>query len=178
MKTVFCFFFFLGAALCDSCFSQENTQVFFLEVKNAKGETVVLEPGFPYAHMAISIEPEFILHAHPQTGVQKISSSQLSQFGEVKEVIELELDLGGIQEDLAVHQILGKPYDFGYSWDNGRFYCSELVAKILGIAPEPMHFDPELWPPSFWSLEGKPGISPGKIYQKLKTEAFLFKKTR
>ena len=156
------------------CFSANHFKVFFLEVKNEKGQTVILEPDFPYAHMALLVDQYYLVHAHPRTGVQKIDPEEVSQFGEVKEVIPLESGGGG----LDIESWVGRPYDFGFSWGDDRFYCSELVAKALGIEPEPMHFDPDLWPPSFWPLEGKPGISPGKIYRKLKTEAFLFKKSR
>lgn len=154
-------------------FSLDTFQVLFLEVKNEKGQVVVLEPDFPYAHVILAVNQEFLVHAHPRTGVQRIGPEEVTPFGEVKEILTVEEG----RDVTDIQKWVGLPYDYGFSWDDDRFYCSELIAKVLGIEPEPMHFDPDLWPPSFWPLEGKPGISPGKIYRKLKTEAFLFQKT-
>jgi hypothetical protein len=148
-----------------------QTQVVFLEVKNSQGQKVVLEPDFPYAHVAVTFDGVNFLHSHPQTGVIQSSLDELEQFGTPRENLFAEEPLGAAD---LVKNWLGKPYDSSFSWGNERFYCSELVAKALGISPEPMHFDPGLWPPSFQDFEGKPGISPGKIYQKIKAQLFSF----
>jgi len=163
-------------ALCCFATAESETQVLFLELRNGQGEVLLLEPDFPYAHVAVQLRDGKIIHSHPRGGVQEVTYKQLGNFGTVKESVVIERETSEISNE-EFEKLLGKPYDFGFSWDNDRFYCSELVAKILGISPEPMHFDQALWPPSFWELEGKPGISPGKIYRKLKSQAFLFEKT-
>lgn len=160
---------FLGFHCSLLSFSQ--TQVVFLEVKNSQGQKVVLEPDFPYAHVAVSLDGINFFHSYPQTGVIQSSIDDLALFGTPKESLPAEPS-EEISETLK--KWLGKPYDSSFSWGNERFYCSELVAKVLGIPPEPMHFDSGLWPPSFQDLEGKPGISPGKIYQKIKAQLFSF----
>lgn len=145
-------------------------QVLFLEVRNPKGELIVLEPDFPYSHVMVSVREEWV-HSHPKTGVQVIEDSQVNAFGEPKEVFQVQIpDQNKDKVDSWIH----RPYDSAFAWTDERFYCSELVAKILGIEPEPMHFDPTLWPPSFQALEGLPGISPGKIYRYLKARGFSF----
>jgi len=149
---------------------QEQGQVLFLEVQNPKGGVVQLEPGFPYAHVMISLGGKW-LHSHPQTGVKQLEESEISQFGIPKEAFPVLLPAEAEQK---LRQWLHRPYDSSFHWGDARFYCSELVAKLLGLAPQPMHFDPALWPPSYQSLEGQPGISPGKIYEHLKTEGFSF----
>lgn len=140
-----------------------GAEVIFLEVTNSKGEAVLLEPDFPYAHVLFKTSQGY-LHSHPRTGVSFLKETDLEKFGKYADsfYVEHELDWG------AVEKYLGKPYDNEFSWGNEKFYCSELVGKLLGMAPEPMHFDPELWPSQFQQYEGKPGISPGKIYRALK----------
>lgn len=147
-----------------------QVEVSFLEVRDSKGEIVVLEPDFPYAHVVLSVNDRF-LHSHPSTGVRWVELNVLERFGKIKESFSVELQEEEVQK---AERWVGRPYDSHFSWDNEKFYCSELVAKILGIAPEPMHFEPGLWPPGFSSLEGELGISPGKIYRKIKGRDFSF----
>lgn len=145
-------------------------KVVFLEVKNDKGQTVFLEPGFPYAHVVLG-RGEFYIHSHPRTGVSKFSEQELKLYGEPKETFFLSDE--GLNDEV-LDNALGKPYDSQFNWSDERFYCSELVAKAIGLLPEPMHFDPKLWPPQFQAFEGLPGISPEKIFKRLKAGAFLF----
>lgn len=147
-----------------------SVEVVFIEVRNAKGDLVVLEPGFPYAHVGVFSGGK-TLHSHPKTGVAWANLNEMENIGNVKE--SFTVDIAGDLEQ-KVQNWIGKPYDLSFSWDDDKFYCSELVAKILGIPPEPMHFDSSLWPPSFSELEGKPGISPGKIYRKISGQDFSF----
>jgi hypothetical protein len=162
------FGFLLG--FCAWSVTAQPLEVVFLEVTNSQGEIVYLEPHFPYAHVVLKIENRFF-HSHPQSGVAWVSSGDLERYGNPKEFF----DLGNKPwTDAVLVEVVGKPYDSHFSWSDERFYCSELVAKVLGIQPEPMHFDPQIWPPSFQNLEGLPGMSPGKIYEKLKAGAFLF----
>ncbi len=141
------------------------TKVAFLEVRNGRGQLVQLEPRFPYAHMAISIDDEW-LHAHPASGVELVSEKALSRYGRITEVIEVPEDFEFHQE--LVDIFIGQPYDKEFSWNNQSLYCSELVAKMLGIAPVPMIFDPQFWPQDYLRLNGKPGISPGLVYRKIR----------
>ena len=157
-------------ALTSATVSFASLEVSFLEVRNSKGEVIQLEPDFPYAHVVISFEGR-VLHSHPRTGVVWADLSEVNQFGTVKETMSVESKKGMFQE---IEQWIGRPYDSQFSWGNDAFYCSELVAKVLGIPPEPMHFDPHLWPPKFWEMEGEPGISPGKIYRKIAGQDFSF----
>lgn len=151
-------------------FSLNQEQVLFLEVRNAKGEIIQLEPDFPYAHVLVSVQGKWV-HSHPKTGVQFIENKQIEKFGEPREVFEWDLSQGAVKKLKAW---VGLPYDRDFHWSDEKFYCSELVAKMLGVSPEPMHFDPKLWPPSFQELEGLPGVSPSKIYRFLKSGGFSF----
>ncbi|MFM8268602.1 MAG: YiiX/YebB-like N1pC/P60 family cysteine hydrolase [Pseudomonadota bacterium] len=156
--------------LCFASFCFSSSEVVFLEVRNETGNLVVLEPDFPYAHVGI-LRNEKVLHSHPKTGVEWSDLKELEQFGVIKESYRVEPAQGMLE---VADQWLGRSYDSLFSWNDEQFYCSELVAKILGIAPEPMHFDPQLWPPGFAHLEGKPGISPGKIFRKINGRDFSF----
>ncbi len=142
----------------------ETIKVAFLEVRDARGNLVRVEPNFPWAHMAVSIDGGW-LHAHPAAGVEWVSGANLEKYGRIAHVISVpkwfkpRLDL--------VDGFIGQPYDHGFSWNNQALYCSELVAKTLGIAPVPMVFDPQLWPRSYLRFNGLPGISPGLVYRRL-----------
>ena len=153
---------FLGAAFAAP--RKESVQVAFFEVRDARGNPVHLEPKFPWAHMAISIDGAW-LHAHPATGVEWVSGANLENYGRIAHTMnvpkwfKLRLDL--------VDEFLGRPYDGAFSWDDRALYCSELVAKLLGIAPVPMVFDPQFWPRDYLRFNGLPGISPGLVYRRL-----------
>ena len=157
-------------ALSSASLGFASLEVSFLEVRNSKGEVIQLEPDFPYAHVVISWEGR-LLHSHPRTGVVWTDLKEVNQFGTVKETISIDAMEGMFQQ---IEPWMGRPYDSQFTWGNDAFYCSELVAKVLGISPEPMHFDPNLWPEKFWELEGEPGISPGKIYRKIVGRDFSF----
>jgi len=151
-------------------FAFAGFEVSFLEVQDSKGEVVQLEPDFPYAHVVISLNGK-VLHSHPRTGVSWVEPKELKRFGTIKETISVELAEEMFKQ---IENWIGRPYDSQFSWGDDSFYCSELVAKILGVPPEPMHFDPHLWPPQFAELEGELGISPGKIYRKISGRDFSF----
>ncbi len=142
----------------------ETVKVAFLEVRDARGIQVRVEPNFPWAHMAISMDGGW-LHAHPAAGVEWVSGAKLENYGRIAHVMTVptwfkpRLDL--------VEDFIGQPYDRDFSWNNNALYCSELVAKTLGIPPAPMVFDPLLWPRSYSRLNGLPGISPGLVYRRL-----------
>jgi len=139
-------------------------KVAFLEVRDARGNLVRVEPNFPWAHMAVSMDGGW-LHAHPAAGVEWVSGASLENYGRIAHVLSVpnwfkpRLDL--------VDKFIGQPYDHDFSWNNQALYCSERVAKTLGIAPVPMVFDPQLWPRSYLRFNGMPGISPGLVYRRL-----------
>ncbi len=143
-----------------SSVSFAQVEVGFLELHHWNGEIWYLEPGFPYAHLAIRYRGKW-LHAHPVRGVELIDSKALSAVGDLKKV--LTANLPDVSQE-TVSSYLGLSYDSEFSWSNEKIYCAELVAKILRIPPSPMHFDPLLWPESYLKYEGRPGSSPQKIY--------------
>ena len=148
-----------------SAFARADVKVAFIEFYTPDGRLIQLEPNGRFAHIAISFRGGW-LHAHPWRGVEWISTENLAKMGKIADVVDLE-SAPEVSEETA-HQYLGKPYDRDYSWSDDKIYCSELVAKILKMNPEPMHFDTKLWPEKFWKFEGLPGLSPDKIYKRLK----------
>jgi hypothetical protein len=147
--------------------SRPPVKVAFLELRDGHGQTVRLEPWFPWAHMAISFEGGWI-HSHPSTGVEWASMERLEQFGRIAHVVSVP---EWFQPRLELADaFFGLPYDREFSWDNRALYCSELVAKLLGIAPVPMVFDPALWPRDYLRFNGQPGISPGIVYRRIVEE--------
>jgi hypothetical protein len=158
-----------GFALCAATAvspAHAGVKVAFLEFYTPDGRLIQLEPDGRFAHVAISYG-EGWLHAHPFRGVEVISSESLAKMGKIASVVSIP-QLKEIPEKMAV-QFLGKPYDAEFSWSDDRIYCSELIAKIFGLKPEPMHFDPRLWPKRYQALEGLPGLSPDKVYRRLLT---------
>ncbi len=143
---------------------QAKVRVIFLEIRNYDGELVQLEPNGQYAHVAISYKNHW-LHSHPYRGVEMVTLDKVLQVGLPKKMIELshleELDL------LSVQNILGKPFDHGYLWDDEKIYCAELVGKLLNLKPTPMFFDPNTWPKQYQKLNGLPGMSPDDIFESL-----------
>lgn len=145
----------------------EPVKVAFLEVLDAHGQPLRLEPWFPWAHMAISFEGGWI-HSHPASGVEWASTARLEQFGRIAHVVSVP---EWFQPRLELADgFLGLPYDREFSWDSRALYCSELVAKLLGIDPVPMVFDPGLWPRDYLRFNGLPGISPGIVYRRIVEE--------
>lgn len=137
-------------------------EVAFLEVRDQTGALVQLEPAGRFAHVAIRVRAHW-LHAHPATGVEL--SDDLEHFGKVS----LILTNSGLPDpDLELAQrLVGRPYDPGYEWNSEKhFYCSKLVAKLLGVSPMPMRFDAQIWsgrvPPA---LSGQMGLSPDDLFR-------------
>jgi Permuted papain-like amidase enzyme, YaeF/YiiX, C92 family len=144
--------------------AQAGVQIAFLEFYTPDGRLIELEPGGRFAHVAISYRGGW-LHAHPFRGVEVISTEGLSKMGKITSVVNVP-QLKEIPER-TVSQFLGKPYDADFSWTDDKIYCSELIAKIFGMKPEPMHFDPRLWPERYRRFEGLPGLSPDKVYRRI-----------
>ncbi len=157
----------LAAGIGTPATAGQPVQVAFLEVRDVNGQPLRLEPWFPWAHMAISFEGGWI-HSHPATGVEWASTERLEKFGRIAHVVTVP-DWFEPRMELA-DAFAGLPYDREFSWDNQALYCSELVAKLLGIAPVPMVFDPRLWPQDYLRFNGQPGISPGIVYRRIVEE--------
>lgn len=136
-----------------------QVQIAFIEMKDAQGQTVQLEPGGHFAHIAISYRGRW-LHAHPYRGVELITSAQLEKIGRVvKMTLTSRSELTA--EELVTYE--GRPYDPTFSWTDDSYYCSQLIAKILQIEPLPMNFRAPLW-------QGRKkqqgwGLSPDDIYR-------------
>jgi hypothetical protein len=159
---------FLFIALLFPLSSLASVDIAFLEVPNRQGQPRILEAGGRYAHIAISYQKQW-LHSHPQRGVEIVSKEILQQTGRVAAIVTLTND--SEPSPSAVKPILGKPYDLAYSWSDESFYCSELVGKLLRVPPEPMNFEPSLWPPQYRTLRGKPGLSPDDLFRLLQRRA-------
>jgi hypothetical protein len=144
-----------------------NTKVAFLEQYDERGRLIQYEPGGRFAHSAIEVDGLW-LQAYPGEGVQLVTWNQLQRRGKIV-LLEIPVNVS-LQQ---VKPYLGQPFDFEYSWGDQAFYCSELLGKILGIPPQPMHFNHAVWPKSYWKKEGSPGLSPDRIYQYLKEKYSL-----
>lgn len=140
--------------------------VVFLELRRWDGSLRKLEPDFDYGHVALQSGKRY-LHAHPLRGVEWVEKDALEKVGKIALSV-LFHPPRSVSAD-KISSWVGLSYDSDYSWESDRFYCSELVAKALGISPIKMHFDLSLWPASFQKLEGQQGISPGGVYLSLGT---------
>lgn len=148
-------------ALGTSVSAHAKVQVAFIEFYNSDGRLIQLEPGGRFAHVAVSHKGLW-LHAHPLRGVELTNTFELSKLGRIGRVVELR-QMSELSDEL-VRKFLGKPYDPDFTWSDDKIYCSELIAKIFGLPPEPMHFDTTLWPQRYWKFEGQPGLSPDKVF--------------
>jgi len=144
---------------------EAKVMVAFIQMRDYYGNIVQLEPGARFAHSAISYKGKW-LQAHPYRGVEHVTIDKIQKMGEILEFVEVA-NLEELDED-KVKVLLGKPFDHGYIWDDEKIYCSELIAKLLGLAPKPMVFS-ETWPASYQALNGQPGLSPDGVYQILST---------
>jgi hypothetical protein len=144
--------------------SWASLQVAFLEIHDTQGKVVQFEPNGRFGHLAISYQGQW-LHAHPYYGVQLVSESELQKIGSIAVILTLagrsELDPATVQP------LLGKPFDHEYNWSEERYYCSELVGKLLSLPPEPMDFSAAVWPSEFKKHQGEPGLSPDGIFRQL-----------
>jgi hypothetical protein len=136
-------------------------EVVFLGVRKGNGEWLELENGSRFAHVAISYEGGW-LHAHPLTGVAH--DYDLRRYG-----IVLERAYHPHWDDpsgLTVESWIGLKYDHQFRWSDEKFYCSELVGKLLGLLPRPMDFSAPVWRGRIPSTDL--GISPQGVYNDLK----------
>jgi hypothetical protein len=139
-----------------------RTRIAFLESYNSQGKLIQYEPGGRFAHTAIQFDEigDRWLNAYPKEGVALISWEELNRRGIVAEIVEIPQQVKASQ----VMPLLGRPFDYWYSWSDDALYCSELIAKIFNISTQPMKFNREVWPKNYWHLEGLPGASPDQIW--------------
>lgn len=146
-----------------SLVAQAQIKIAFLVQYDHTGEIVQYEPGGRYVHTAVQfpeIAPNW-LNAYPREGVAIIDWETLKKRGTVTDVIETPHTMTLAQ----IQPYWGKPFDYKYDWNNDAIYCTELIGKVLGIEPTPMKLNKKFWPPSYWHIEGLPGISPDGLYQ-------------
>ena len=138
-----------------------DVKLAFFQVYKPDGSVVQLEKGGVFAHVAISVKGGW-LHAHPNRGVEIVRNLNDVGFKDFK--IEI---LSSNRPPILYRDnknYYGLPYDSSYSWDESKVYCSELIAKILGLKPFPMSFDSEIWGASH-PEKGQVGISPDEVYE-------------
>lgn len=140
------------------------TRVAFLEYLDRNGQPIVLEPGGRFAHVAISYGGGW-LQAHPYGGVRIVGETELRRMGHVAMILDLPV---GIQiPDAAVRYFLGRPYDPHFSWNDEGIYCSELIAKLLGVPPRTMDFSADYWRNYPYEIRDTVGVSPDGLYRAL-----------
>ncbi|MEZ4813876.1 MAG: hypothetical protein R3A80_01550 [Bdellovibrionota bacterium] len=140
---------------------------FFVRTQ-ANGQIEVYEEGTLYSHVAIRVGDQW-LEARPWYGVHLTNDT--SSMGVITEI----LSDPSIPEpnDAFLEKVLGKKYFLFADWDDPEIYnCTKLVAKLLGIEPNPMNFDPMLWGNRFQEYLGKPGLSVGELYTELEERSF------
>jgi hypothetical protein len=167
-KVLFAYFILWGSLFSSAGFSK--TRVGWMELNTQNGKPIQLEPGFYYAHMAIQVGNRW-LHANPRSGVEIVSVEQLERVGKIKEILQSQEGQDEFTDQVPF--FLNRPFDNEYSWSDEKIYCAELVAKLLGVAPSPMHFDDNFWPSWFQKYEGLPGSSPSKLYKELKGRGYI-----
>lgn len=140
-----------------------KTRIAFLEVYDSKGALVQYEPQGHFGHTAIQYDEigDRWLNSYPGEGVAIISQEQLQGHGKITDIIEITSAVNPSQ----VQGYLGHPFDFWYSWSDDAFYCTELIGKLLKVPLHPMHFNHQVWPQSYWQLEGSLGLSPDQLWK-------------
>lgn len=146
-----------------------EVRVVFVEVQGYGGRQIQLEKDGRFAHVAISYKGQW-LQALPQNGVELVSYADLAKTGKL---VMLKSRFDNEPSDDFVTSVLGRPFEMRFSWDSDDYYCSKLVGKILALEPHPMDFSSPVWPPSFKSLQGEPGLSPDDVYEQLIVRGYL-----
>lgn len=159
LKSSFVFFVLLYHTLCLA-----EVEVLFVQKKDFQGNVVRLQPHEDFYHVAL-VTPYGLLNARPYYGVEFLNS--LDDLGYPDYSVTV-LRLSGDIKYQQYHHYLGLPYDSEFDWDDKAIYCSELVAKILNIAPSPMRFEGDHWPRRLRDKQGLPGLSPDLLFHKLR----------
>lgn len=135
----------------------------YIEMKDANGKIIQLEPDGKFAHMAISYKNKW-LHAYPYNGVELITEEQLNKIGRA---VKVSYDFIDELSESEVKKYLGNSYDHEFSWDSEKTYCAKLIAKLLNIKPQQMYFSLSRWEDIRRKSYGKLGLSPDDIYRLL-----------
>jgi hypothetical protein len=144
-------------------------EVLFIEKDDPQGHLIQLEAGGRFYHLALRVPDAPVetpwIHTHPWRGSELAGDRVIRQMGHRFFLAQIEWPFPVTLQ--LVGSWLGRPFDRQFLWDDENLYCSELVAKILGLEPQPMVFDPALWPEEFLKFNGEPGISPDEVYRRL-----------
>lgn len=156
-------FFAVASLLLTPSQASAKSRIAFLQTYDRNGNPIQYEPGSQFTHSAIQFDDigDQWLNAYPGEGVAIISWEQLQRHGKVTEIVEIPQDVYMEQ----VTPLLGKPFDFWYSWSDEAIYCSELIGKLLSIPTHPMKFNRAVWPKNYWHLEGTSGLSPDQLWK-------------
>lgn len=149
--------------------SEHETRIAWIEMRDLKGQVIQLEPDFLYAHVALQVGEKW-LHAHPKRGVEVSDLAELVKIGSIKEVWASNKEDDSYLDHVSF--FVGREFDSEFSWSDEKIYCAELIAKLLSIAPSPMHFDEKFWDPWFKKYEGLPGSSPSKLYSEVQRRGY------
>ncbi len=159
MKSIIIMFISV-ASICLSV--QANVSIALLEIYTKDGKLVQYEVGGRFYHSAIWVDGGW-LQSYPPEGVSVISWQQLQEKGKVAVILDLPKMRSITLDDYKKY--LSKKFDFYYQWNDDLIYCSELIAKILNIQTVPMKLNHQVWPKSYWVLDGQPGVSPDELYR-------------
>lgn len=151
--------------------ASSQAMVAFFEKFDEQGSRIELEPGGRFFHVAIWNGTAWV-HAHPSYGVIE-SSEKVASIGEL--AVILRHDSYSSDHLNKLKRWLNRPYDHQFDWSRSDcFYCSELVAKALGVEPHlEMGFRASHWQESLVNLpRGELGLSPDDLIEPLIEQGF------
>jgi hypothetical protein len=158
--------------------SFSTVEILFIEKDDSRGQLVQLELHGRFYHLALRVQnasgDQEWFHAHPWRGSELASSKVIRTMGDRFYLARLQWPSRVTRAEVTPW--LGRPFDREFVWDDEKLYCSELIAKILGLEPEPMIFHTSLWPDEYLSLNGLPGISPDGVFRRLQPFMLSFSK--
>ncbi len=166
-------FIFIIAGLLFTASAFSEIRVAFWTTRDGSGKPIQLEKGGKYTHIAIAFEGKW-LHSSPKNGVELVD--EVEGMGKIADIL---VDVEGPPLDPSViKDWLGLPYDPTYDWGNKTAtYCSKLVGLLLGIEPQPMLFDSDVWNSQNSLPRGTFGLSPDDIYRILIKRGYLLMST-
>lgn len=148
-----------------------------IKLFDENGRIIQLEKDGCYAHTAILVGKKW-MHAGPRNGVEFISSLDDMKLDGMFGPRGFEVDIfykfrvDRLSQDF-IDRFIGKAYDPEYIWESEGAYCSELIARALGIPPSPMKFDKDIWGEDYASGRQELGISPDDLIRPLLLRGYL-----
>ena len=113
----------------DSTDDWKEGDIVFQISKSEQSPLIQYATGSPWSHCGIVVEKNgqfFVLEASNVVKLTPIETwCQRGRFSSVKTRRVLEKDV-----KVKYSKYLGKPYDLAFKFDNGKYYCSELVWLI------------------------------------------------